>query len=63
MDLRKLKTILELFENSDIQEMELTEDKETIRLAKGPGGAVTVTPPPPAPVQAPPPAHHCPDYH
>ena len=41
MDLRKLKTILDLFENSNIQELELTEDKETIRLSKGPGGVVT----------------------
>lgn len=54
MDLRKLKTILDLFENSNIQELELTEDKETIRLAKGPGGVVTsVRPQQPAPQPVP----------
>ena len=53
MDLRKLKTILDLFENSNIQELELTEDKETIRLSKGPGGVVTsVRPQQPAPAAA-----------
>ena len=57
MDLRKLKTILDLFENSNIQELELTEDKETIRLSKGPGGVVTsVRPQQPAPLPAPSPA-------
>lgn len=60
MDLRKLKTILDLFENSNIQELELTEDKETIRLSKGPGGVVTsFRPQQPAPAvaaQAPAPA-------
>lgn len=57
MDLRKLKTILELFENSAISEMELSEGEERLRLSKGPSA------PPPqvqhlqvAPPTAPPPA-------
>ncbi len=57
MDLRKLKTILDLFENSNIQELELTEDKETIRLSKGPGGVETsVRPQQPAPMPVPAPS-------
>ena len=35
MDLRKLKTILDLFENSKIQELELSEGEERLRLVKG----------------------------
>ena len=35
MDLRKLKTILELFEQSKIQEMEMSEGEEKLRLVKG----------------------------
>ena len=53
MDLRKLKTIVELFENSGLQEMELTEDKETIRLTKGPGGTAVFSQTAPAPAAPP----------
>ncbi len=35
MDLRKLKTILELFEESNIHEMEITSGEETVRLSRG----------------------------
>ena len=35
MDLRKLKTILDLFENSAISELELSEGEERLRLVKG----------------------------
>ena len=34
MDLRKLKTILELFEKSNLQEIEFSEGEERIRLQK-----------------------------
>ena len=34
MDLRKLKAILEVFENSDIDEIELVEGEERIRMVK-----------------------------
>lgn len=34
MDLRKLKTILDLFKNSNIQELEITEGEEKLRLLK-----------------------------
>ena len=35
MDLRKLKTILELFEESNINELEISSGKETVRLSRG----------------------------
>lgn len=53
MDLRKLKTILELFEKSDIDEMEISEGEERLRLAKrqtgSPASAQQVAAPMPAP--------------
>ena len=39
MDLRKLKTILELFENSHIDEIELVEGEERIRMVKNAAAA------------------------
>lgn len=50
MDLRKLKTILELFEESGVAEMELTEGEDRVRLCKH------IAPPAPQPVAAPPPS-------
>ena len=41
MDLRKLKTILDLFQHSTIQELELTEGEEKIRLVKDKAGTTT----------------------
>ena len=35
MDLRKLKTILELFEESNINELEISSGEETVRLSRG----------------------------
>jgi acetyl-CoA carboxylase biotin carboxyl carrier protein len=35
MDLRKLKTLIELFENSDINELEITEGEDKVRLCRG----------------------------
>ena len=60
MDVRKLKTIMELFEKSDLHEMELTEEGETLRLVKKPrGGAappqVVATAAPAQPASEPPP--------
>lgn len=49
MDLRKLKTLLELFENSGLTEMEFSEGEERVRLSKAAG----VAPPAAAPSVAP----------
>jgi acetyl-CoA carboxylase biotin carboxyl carrier protein len=53
MDLRKLKKLIDLVQESGIAELEITEGEERVRIARG--GAVTVTPlgtaGPAAPVQ------------
>ena len=41
MDLRKLKTILELFENSDVAELEISEGEDRVRLSRGATTAVS----------------------
>jgi acetyl-CoA carboxylase biotin carboxyl carrier protein len=56
MDLRKLKKLIDLVQESGIGELEITEGEEKVRIARG--GAVSVTPlsaaaPPPAAVAAP----------
>ena len=59
MDLRKLKKLIDLVQESGIAELEITEGEERVRIARG--GVVNVTPlsvPPaaaaPAPTAAPP---------
>ncbi|HYD56364.1 MAG TPA: acetyl-CoA carboxylase biotin carboxyl carrier protein [Burkholderiales bacterium] len=52
MDLRKLKKLIDLVQESGIAELEITEGEEKVRVVRG--GAVTVSPgahasPPPAP--------------
>ena len=42
MDLRKLKKLIDLVQESGIAELEITEDEEKVRIASG--GAVSVTP-------------------
>jgi acetyl-CoA carboxylase biotin carboxyl carrier protein len=42
MDLRKLKKLIDLVQESGIAELEITEGEERVRIASG--GAVTVTP-------------------
>ncbi|HTQ77840.1 MAG TPA: acetyl-CoA carboxylase biotin carboxyl carrier protein [Burkholderiales bacterium] len=42
MDLRKLKKLIDLVQESGIAELEITEGEEKVRIARG--GAVTVTP-------------------
>jgi acetyl-CoA carboxylase biotin carboxyl carrier protein len=58
MDLRKLKKLIDLVQESGIAELEITEGEEKVRIVKG--GAVSVIPgaaPPPAErAAAPPPA-------
>jgi len=59
MDLRKLKKLIDLVQESGIAELEITEGEEKVKIVKG--GAVSITPAPaatpglaaaPAPVEA-----------
>ena len=43
MDLRKLKKLIDLVQESGIAELEITEGEERVRIARG--GAVSVSPP------------------
>jgi acetyl-CoA carboxylase biotin carboxyl carrier protein len=47
MDLRKLKKLIDLVQESGIAELEITEGEEKVKIVKG--GEATVTPVPPAP--------------
>ena len=58
MDIRKIKKLIELLEESDIGELEIKEGEESVRISRG-GQQVTVAAPMPvaaAPVAAPAPA-------
>ena len=50
MDLRKLKKLIDLVQESGIAEIEITEGEEKVRIARG--GAVTVAQAPAAPAAA-----------
>jgi acetyl-CoA carboxylase biotin carboxyl carrier protein len=52
MDLRKLKKLIDLVQESGIAELEITEGEEKVKIVKG--GAVSVTPGPAAVAPAPP---------
>jgi acetyl-CoA carboxylase biotin carboxyl carrier protein len=54
MDLRKLKTLIDLVQNSGISELEISEGEEKIRIAKHLGAAPTTT------MVSMPMAHHAP---
>jgi acetyl-CoA carboxylase biotin carboxyl carrier protein len=58
MDLRKLKKLIDLVQESGIAELEITEGEEKVKIVKG--GVVSVSqaplPAPPLPISAPPPA-------
>ena len=58
MDLRKLKKLIDLVEESGIAELEITEGEEKVKIVKS-GGAPAAThayaAPPPAQAPAPPP--------
>jgi acetyl-CoA carboxylase biotin carboxyl carrier protein len=60
MDLRKLKTLIDLVSESNVSELEITEAEGKVRIVKGGGAAVQHFVPPPAqtgaqaPVAAPP---------
>jgi acetyl-CoA carboxylase biotin carboxyl carrier protein len=52
MDIRKVKKLIELLEQSNINELEINEGDESVRISRG-GTAVTYAAPPmPAPVAA-----------
>jgi len=52
MDLRKLKTLIDLVSDSNVSELEITEAEGKVRIVKGGGGVVHSYAP--APVYAPP---------
>lgn len=54
MDLRKIKKLIDLLEESNLAEIEIKEGEESVRLARVPSGSYTVA----APVHAPAPVHH-----
>ena len=57
MDIRKVKKLIELLDESGIAEIEITEGEESVRISRYPQGAPVVTQAPaPAPVAAPVPA-------
>ena len=57
MDIRKVKKLIELLEESGIAEIEITEGEEAVRISRYPNSAAVAAPPPlPAQYAAPPPA-------
>jgi len=50
MDIRKVKKLIELLEESAITEIEIKEGEESVRITRG-GGAVVAAPAPIAPMQ------------
>ncbi|WP_250461431.1 acetyl-CoA carboxylase biotin carboxyl carrier protein [Microbulbifer litoralis] len=57
MDIRKIKKLIELLEESDIGELEIKEGEESVRISRGTSGAAQhAAPVMAAPMQAPAPA-------
>ena len=51
MDIRKIKKLIELLEESNLTEIEIVEGEESVRLTRGaPVGAPLMAAPPPAPM-------------
>ena len=48
MDIRKVKKLIELLEESGIAEIEIHEGEESVRISRHPTGGAWVAPPPPA---------------
>ncbi len=46
MDLRKIKTLIDLVQQSGIAELEITEGEERVRISRGPVGTQAATLPP-----------------
>lgn len=55
MDIRKIRRLIQLLEGSDINEIEISEGEDSVRISRGPTGQQQPAPPPP-PVPAAPPA-------
>lgn len=58
MDIRKVKKLIELLEESDVEELEIQEGEDSVRISRRRGDTVTMAAPAPAaapqqPVQAP----------
>jgi len=53
MDLRKIKKLIDLLEESNLAEIEIKEGEESVRLARSPRGTVMAAPAPQQPVAAP----------
>ncbi|MFP4560948.1 MAG: acetyl-CoA carboxylase biotin carboxyl carrier protein [Thiohalorhabdus sp.] len=51
MDIRKIRRLIELLEDSDVTEIEIAEGEESVRISRG----VSAAPPPAAPSQPAPP--------
>jgi len=49
MDIRKIKKLIEIIEDSGIAEFEITEGEESVRISKYSANAVVAAPPPVAP--------------
>ena len=49
MDLRKLKKLIDLVQESGISELEVTEGEEKVKIVKSGGAGVVYAPPPPVP--------------
>ncbi len=58
MDLRKIKKLIDLLEESNLAEIEIKEGEESVRLARTPRGSYAM--PPPMPHAAPPPPQPAP---
>ena len=56
MDLRKIKKLIDLLEESNLAEIEIKEGEESVRLARTPKGT-------PVQYAAPAPMHHAPMHH
>jgi acetyl-CoA carboxylase biotin carboxyl carrier protein len=56
MDLRKLKKLIDLVQESGISELEVTEGEEKVKIVKSGGPAVAYSVPAPSPTPAPAPA-------
>jgi acetyl-CoA carboxylase biotin carboxyl carrier protein len=50
MDIRKVKKLIELLEESGISELEISEGEESVRISRHPRLGMQVAPPQPAPV-------------
>jgi len=53
MDIRKIKKLIELLEESDIGEIEIKEGEESVRISRGGVGAIAQPQYAPAPIAAP----------